>query len=79
MKNTLKSIWVNCQSVVYTILTIVGLVLILAGGLLALPIVIVLIIGAVIFIAYKVGIDETDEPYDMNNMYRSNKRYKDDD
>ena len=52
---------------------------IIVGSFLALPLVIVLVVGAVVFGAYKIGINDTDEPYDMNNMYRTSKRYKDDD
>ena len=83
MKNTLKSIWVNCQSVVYTILTIVGLVLILAGGLLALPVVLVFVVGVIIFIAYKIGMATDDiEEENLNDpdwYLKPVKRYKDDD
>ena len=78
MKDTLKNIWVNCQTVVYTILTLAALILVLVGSILALPIVLVLAVGAIIFISYKVGIteDDDDDHYDMNNMYRSTKNYK---
>jgi len=77
MKDILKNIWVNCQTVVYTILTLAVLILVLVGSILALPLVIVLLVGVVIFGAYKIGIaeDDADDHYDMNNMYRTNKRY----
>ena len=54
------------------------IILVLVGSLVALPIVLVLAVGAIIFISYKVGIteDDDDDHYDMNNMYRSTKNYK---
>ena len=77
MKDILKNIWVNCQTVVYTILTLAVLILVLVGSILALPLVIVLLVGVVIFGAYKIGIAEDDDDhYDMDNMYRSTKDYK---
>ena len=79
MKTTLQKIWVNCQSAFYAILTLAALILVVVGSFLALPLVIVLVVGAVVFGAYKIGINDTDEPYDMNNMYRTSKRYDKDD
>jgi hypothetical protein len=74
MKNTLKNIWVNCQSAGYTVLTLVAVVLIVVGSILALPLVLVLLVGAVVFIAYKIGMTEDldeDKPYDRYKKFRS--------
>jgi len=74
MKNKLKQIWINCQSAGYTVLTLVAVVLIVLGSILMLPVVLVLIVGAVVFIAYKVGMTEDidiNKPYDRYKKFRS--------
>ena len=86
MKNTLKKIWVNCQSAGYTALTLIGITIIVIGSILALPVILVFVVGAIIFIAYKVGIAadaiEKEDPNDPDVMYRHLRpvrRYRDDD
>jgi flagellar biosynthesis component FlhA len=74
MKDALKNIWINCQSAGYTVLTLVAIVLIVLGSILALPLVLVLVVGAVVFIAYKIGMTEDideDKPYDLYKKFRS--------
>jgi hypothetical protein len=83
MKDKLKTIWTNCQSAGYTALTLMGIIILLIGGLLALPIVLILVVGAVIFIAYKIGITadaiEKKDTYDPDWYLKPIKRYRDDD
>jgi hypothetical protein len=83
MKSTLKKVWTNCQSAGYTALTLIGIILVLVGSLLALPIVLVLVVGAIIFISYKVGIAaDAVEKEDLNDpdwYLKPVKRYRNDD
>ena len=83
MKNTLKKMWVNCQSAGYTALTLIGIIIVLIGSILALPVVLVFVVGAIIFIAYKIGMAADDvEEENLNDpdwYLKPVKRYKDDD
>ena len=82
MKTTLQKIWVNCQSAGYTALTLIGIIIVVVGGILALPIILVVIVGAIIFIAYKIGVSaDAIEKEDLNDpdwYLKPVKRYKDD-
>ena len=60
MKNILKKMWVNCQSAGYTALTLIGIIIVLIGSILALPVVLVFVVGVIIFIAYKIGMATDD-------------------
>ena len=74
MNNKLKNIWINCQSAGYTVLTLIAIVLIVLGSILALPLVLVVVVGAVVFIVYKLGMTEDideDTPYDQYKKFRS--------
>jgi flagellar biosynthesis component FlhA len=74
MKDALKNIWINCQSAGYTVLTLIAIVLIVLGSILALPLVLVVVVGAVVFIVYKLGMTEDideDTPYDRYKKFRS--------
>ena len=83
MKNALKKIWVNCQSAGYTALTLIGIIILVVGSILALPVILVVVVGAIVFIAYKVGISadaiKKEDLNDPNWYLRPVKRYKDDD
>ena len=83
MKDKLKNIWVNCQSMGYTALTLIGIILVLIISFLALPFVLILVVGGIIFIEYKIGIATDDiEKEDLNDpdwYLKPVKRYKDDD
>lgn len=74
MKDKLKNIWVNCQSAGYTVLTLAAVVLVVIASILMLPVVLVLIVGAVVFIAYKIGMTQDidiNKPYDRYKKFRS--------
>ena len=83
MKNTLKKMWENCQSAGYTALTLIGIIIVLIGSILALPVVLVFVVGVIIFIAYKIGMATDDiEEENLNDpdwYLKPVKRYKDDD
>ena len=53
-----KTLWVNTRSLIYTSLTIGGVLVVLLSSLLLLPVVIILVLGGVIFMAYKISIND---------------------
>jgi len=53
--DNLKSLWVNARSLIYAGLTISGILIVVFGSLLLLPLVIILVLGVAIFTAYKMG------------------------
>ena len=56
MKDHLKSLWLNARSLIYAGLTLGGILVILLGSILLLPIVLILIVGGILFFVYKLGI-----------------------
>ena len=60
MKDNLTSLWANMRSMVYAGLTLGGILIILMGTVIILPLLIILVVGAVIFVAYRLIIDENE-------------------
>tara|TARA_B100000745_G_scaffold291965_1_gene232354 strand:- start:79 stop:306 length:228 start_codon:yes stop_codon:yes gene_type:complete len=56
MKDHLKSLWVNARSLIYAGLTLGGILVVLLGSILLLPLVLILIVGGILFFTYKLGI-----------------------
>jgi hypothetical protein len=56
--DVLKTLWVNMRSLIYTSLTVGGVLVVLLSSILLLPVVIILILGGVIFMAYKISISD---------------------
>ena len=54
----LKTLWVNTRSLIYTSLTVGGVLVVLLSSVLLLPVVIIIILGGVIFMAYKISISD---------------------
>ena len=61
MKDNLKSLWANTRSMIYAGLTLGGILIVLMGSVVLLPLVILLVVGTVIFIAYRVSIEEDED------------------
>tara|TARA_R110002020_G_scaffold283597_1_gene499276 strand:- start:189 stop:416 length:228 start_codon:yes stop_codon:yes gene_type:complete len=56
MKDHLKSLWVNARSLIYAGLTLGGILVVLLGSILLLPLVLILIVGGILFFIYKLGV-----------------------
>ena len=61
MKDHLKSLWLNARSMIYAGLTLGGVLVVLLGSVLLLPILLVLVVGFVVFIAYKMALYERED------------------
>ena len=61
MKDHLKSLWLNTRSMLYAGLTLGGILIVLLGSILLLPILLVLVVGFVVFIAYKMALYERED------------------
>jgi len=61
MKDHLKSLWLNAQSLIYAGLTLGGILVVLLGSILLLPLVLILIVGVILFFTYKLGIYDDKE------------------
>lgn len=61
MKDHLKSLWLNARSLIYAGLTLGGILVVLLGSILLLPLVLILIVGAILFFTYKLGIYDDKE------------------
>jgi len=61
MKDHLKSLWLNARSMIYAGLTLGGVLIVLLGSVLLLPILLVLVVGFVVFIAYKMALYERED------------------
>jgi hypothetical protein len=60
MKDNFTSLWANTRSMVYAGLTLGGILIVLMGSVILLPLLIILVVGVVIFIAYRLIIDESE-------------------
>ena len=56
--DTLKTLWVNTRSLVYTSLTVGGILIVLLSSLLLLPVVMIIVLAGAIFMAYKIAIND---------------------
>jgi hypothetical protein len=56
MKDHLKSVWVNARSLIYAGLTLGGILVVLLGSILLLPLILILIVGGILFFIYKLGV-----------------------
>ncbi len=56
MKDHLKSLWLNARSLIYAGLTLGGILVVLLGSILLLPLILILIVGGILFFVYKLGI-----------------------
>jgi hypothetical protein len=61
MKDHLNSLWLNARSLIYAGLTLGGILVILLGSILLLPLVLILIVGGILFFTYKLGIYDDKE------------------
>ena len=61
MKDRLKTLWLNARSLIYAGLTLGGVLVVLLGSVLLLPILLVLVVGFVVFIAYKMALYERED------------------
>jgi hypothetical protein len=61
MKDRLKTLWLNARSLLYAGLTLGGLLIVLLGSIVLLPLLLILVVGFVVFIAYKISIYENEE------------------
>jgi len=61
MKDRLKTLWLNTRSLIYAGLTLGGLLIILLGSIILLPLLLILVVGFVMFIGYKISIYEREE------------------
>jgi len=61
MKDRLKTLWLNTRSLIYAGLTLGGLLIILLGSVILLPLLLILVVGFVMFIGYKISIYEREE------------------
>jgi|TARA_B100000809_G_C14821477_1_gene417575 hypothetical protein len=55
---TLRILWVNTRSLIYTSLTVGGILVVLLSSLLLLPVVIIIVLAGAIFMAYKIMISD---------------------
>ena len=60
MKDNLNSLWANTRSIIYAGLTLGGVLIILMGSVVLLPLIIILVVGVVFFIAYRISIEENE-------------------
>ena len=61
IKDRLKILWLNARSLIYAGLTLGGLLIVLLGSIILLPLLLILAVGFVVFIAYKISIYENEE------------------
>jgi len=61
MKYYLKGFWLNIRSLVYSGLTLGGILIVVLGSIVLLPVVLVIIVGAIVFFIYKLGMYDNEE------------------
>ena len=61
IKDHLKELWVNARSLVYAGLTLGGILLVVLGSVLLLPIVLIIVVGAIAFFAYRLSIYDNED------------------